>query len=111
METTVFTHACWQVRAGSEAAFIEAWKNLGQVFSSLPVSPAWGTLIRSAAEPSVFYSFGPWPSAEAVQAMREDSVAREALDAVHRHCIDATPGLYHQVAHVESATAELPRQR
>ena len=101
METEVYTHAEWRVKPGEEAAFVEAWAALGRAFAALERPPLWGTLLRSAAEPAVYYSFGPWRSAEDVAAMRADAGAAAALERVRGHCTAATPGLCHLVRHVE----------
>jgi hypothetical protein len=101
MEQQVYTHACWRVKPGNEAAFIEAWSALSDVFASLDRPPIWGTLLRSATEPNVFYSFGPWHSAADVALMRNSEVAQKALAALSQLCEEATPGMYHVVKHVE----------
>jgi len=103
MSALVFTHAVWRVRPGNEESFVAAWSQLGQRFSMLPQQPYWGTLIRSLVDPSLFVSFGPWPSAEAVQAMREDAVSQEALERLRALCDEATPGPYEVVRHVQVA--------
>ncbi|HEX8903352.1 MAG TPA: antibiotic biosynthesis monooxygenase [Longimicrobiaceae bacterium] len=72
MEEQVYTHALWRVKPGQEEEFVAAWRALSDAFVALPARPLWGTLIRSLADPSVFYSFGPWRSAGDVQAMRAD---------------------------------------
>ena len=61
-----YTLGRWLVKAGQEAAFIEAWKELAAFFLSLPEPLGHGTLVQSSDNPSLFYSFGPWPNAEAV---------------------------------------------
>lgn len=99
-EGTEFTHAEWQVKPGNETEFIEAWRALSDVFSSLERPPLWGSLLRSRTDPTVFYSFGPWSSADDVAAMRADPAAQSALQAVISLCESATPGSFELVAHV-----------
>ncbi len=101
MEPPIYTHALWRVKPGQEVAFIEAWTALGEAFSALERPPLWGTLIRSAAEPGVFYSFGPWQKAQDVEIMRSDPTSQKALAALVALCEEATPGSYHLVRHVE----------
>ena len=79
MDSAVYTHALWRVRPGNDEAFITAWNDLSGVFSALDHPPIWGTLIRSATEPNLFYSFGPWHSAGDIDAMRADGNAQTAL--------------------------------
>lgn len=106
MSTEVYTHAMWKVRAGEEERFIEEWMALAEVFSGLPAPPLHGTLIRSTEDPSVFYSFGPWRSAEDIEAMRGDAKAQEAFQSLLALCENATPGSYAVVRHVEVPARE-----
>ncbi len=102
METpSVYTHARWRVQPGEEEAFIAAWNALADAFSALPAQPLWGSLLRSATDPQLFYSFGPWPSAADVEAMRADPAAQQALEQVRSHCLEAEPGMYTLVRHVQ----------
>ena len=71
----VYTLGRWLVKAGQEATFIHAWKELGAFFLSLPEPPGPGTLVQSTDNPSLFYSFGPWP-----QCRGSCSDAREPRD-------------------------------
>ena len=100
-EPTYYTHAEWRVRAGREEEFVAAWRAVGEAFASLQRRPLWGTLLRSETDPSVFYSFGPWASAEDVAAMRADPGAQAALRRASELCEMATPGLCRRVAHID----------
>ncbi len=95
-----YTLATYRVAAGKEEKFIKAWTALAEMFSSLPSPPYWGTLIRSAADPRLFHSFGPWESAETVAAMRASPEAAAAFGAIRKLCEDMTPGDYELVVHV-----------
>jgi quinol monooxygenase YgiN len=88
------------VKPGHEQSFIAAWQELARVFSELEARPLWGTLVRSMTDSSVFYSFGPWRSAEDAQAMRADSGAQRAIAAVKENCIEAAPDMCEAIAHV-----------
>lgn len=105
---TVYTLGEWRVRAGQEAAFIAAWKELGEVFTGLPHPPGPGTLIRSMSEPALFYSFGPWDRMEHVEEMRRSDRAREALQRLVALCTEATPGTFRLVAEVPSTSGNWP---
>ena len=59
-EETAYTLALWRVKEGSEAEFVEAWKDLSDYFLNLPNPPGTGTLVGSVEDPRLFYSFGPW---------------------------------------------------
>ena len=99
MDEHAWTHATWRVRPGREAEFVEAWLALSEVLAALPARPLWGTLLRSAIEPGVFYSFGPWGAAADVAAMRDNPAVKVAIDRVVSLCTEASPQLCTQVAH------------
>lgn len=56
-----------------------------------------GTLLQSLADPTLFYSFGPWDSQEAIAAMRADPGAQEAIRTITALCTEAMPGAYRWV--------------
>src|SRR5512141_2873903 len=95
MEGSVYTLGMWRVKPGKEAEFIEAWKELGQLFSQLPQPPGGkGTLVQSLNDPLLFYSFGEWSSMEAIQAMRQDATAQDGIRQVAELCTEAKPGSF-----------------
>jgi hypothetical protein len=101
MEFDNYTHAEWRVTPGRADEFIEAWRALGEVFASLERPPVWGTLLQSTTDTSVFYSFGPWASAEDMAAMRADETALAALKRVSDLCESANPGPCRRVLHID----------
>jgi heme-degrading monooxygenase HmoA len=101
MGEQAYTLAMYRVRAGQEDAFVSAWAGLAETFSSLPDPPLWGTLIRHRTDRTLFYSFGPWRSAEHVATMRESREAGEAFRRLHELCVELTPGDYEVVTHVD----------
>jgi heme-degrading monooxygenase HmoA len=98
MKEMVYTLAAWRVQEGRQQAFISAWKGLGEAFNSLFDSPGKGVLIQSTSDPTLFYSFVPWNSMEAVEAMRNDHHAIEGIKTLEGLCTEATPGSFHVVA-------------
>lgn len=86
---------------GREEEFIAAWRALSETFFALEHPPLWGTLLQSEAEPTVFYSFGPWESREDIAAMRADPTARAAMDRVVELCESVKPGPCRLVSHVD----------
>ncbi len=99
MADRVYTLGMWKVKPGKEAEFIAAWTALSGVFSKLAMPPGGkGTLVQSLSDPLLFYSFGEWPSMDAVQAMRKDASAQEGIRKVGELCSEATPGSYRVVA-------------
>jgi len=101
MSERAYTLAMYRVKAGQEDAFVSAWGALAETFSSLPEPPLWGTLIRHRTDPTLFYSFGPWRSAEHVRAMRENPAAAKAFGRLREFCDELTPGDYEVVTHVD----------
>ncbi len=99
MAERVYTLARWRVREGKEGEFIVAWKDLSELFAGLAQPPGGqGTLVQSLNEPLLFYSFGEWPSLEAVQAMRQDANAQDRIRRLAELCTEATPGSFRVVA-------------
>ena len=99
MEDQVYTLGVWHVDERHEAEFIAAWKDLGRIFASLPQPPSGrGLLIQSVADPTLFYSFGPWRRFEDVEAMRADASAQSGIKRIRELCIEATPGTFRVVA-------------
>jgi quinol monooxygenase YgiN len=99
MRSEVMTLGMWRVQPEQQEAFIAAWKRLGETFSRLPHPPAGrGTLLQSAADPTLFYSFGAWSSIADVEAMRSNPEAQAAISALRALCTEAVPGTYRVVA-------------
>jgi hypothetical protein len=99
MTETVYTLAMWKVKPGRDAEFVTAWKALGKAFRGLARPPVGdGVLIQSLEDPTVYYSFGPWASAEDIVAMREDPAAQEGIARLIDLCVEAMPGGYRFVA-------------
>jgi hypothetical protein len=96
-----YTLAMYRVQAGREEDFIAAWDELATTFSSLPQPPLWGTLIRHRIDRMLFYSFGPWHSAEHIAAMRENPAAGEAFSRLQQLCDELQPGDFEVVRHVD----------
>ncbi len=99
MAEEIYTLGMWRAKPGKEAEFIAAWQAMGQTFRNLPLAPTGvGTLVQSLSDLSLFYSFGPWQSLEAVQAMRQNPSAMAAMTNLRNLCSEAAPGTYRVVA-------------
>jgi heme-degrading monooxygenase HmoA len=98
MEEAYYTHSRWLVKPGREAEFIEAWREMGAIFSTLPDAIGHGTLIRSLEQPNLFYAFGPWPSLEAIQGVRTDPRAQQAMGRAHDLCDESHAAAYEVAA-------------
>jgi len=104
MQDVVYTLGVWKVKAGQEAEFIAAWKELGEIFAELKRPPGTGTLIQSLSDTALFYSFGPWGGLEDVQEMRSDPRAQAAIQRLIGLCTEATPGTFRMVAQVPAGS-------
>lgn len=98
MNQQIYTLGAWHVQDGRQQEFIATWKELGDIFNSLPNPPGKGILIQSTTDSTLFYSFGPWENAEAVDAMRNDERAREGIGKLMALCTTAAPGSFKVVA-------------
>ena len=101
MNEQAYTLAMYRVKEGEENAFVSAWSDLAETFSSLPNPPIWGTLIRHQTDRTLFYSFGPWRSAEHVKEMRASADAQKAFREIHELCHELTPGDYEVVMRID----------
>ncbi len=100
MKSSPFTLATYHVKPGEEEDFIERWKKLVDVFSTLENPPFWGTLVRSETNRNLFHSFGPWEKPEDVAAMRSNADAGRAFQAIRELCDELTPDEYEVVIQV-----------
>ena len=100
MSEEIYTLGVWHVTPGAEEAFIATWKELGALFMSLSQPPGPGTLVQSIDQPQLMYSFGSWPSLEAVQAMRSNPRVPEMIARLSTLCEKAKPGTFRVVATV-----------
>lgn len=99
MTETAYTLAMWKVKPGSEAEFVDAWKALAETFHGLPKPPAgMGVLVQSLTDPSTYYSFGPWASADDIAEMRENPDAQASISKVMDLCTEGQPGGFRLVA-------------
>ena|SRR5215217_4165471 len=107
--TEYYTVGVWRAKKGRESDLLERWRAIGDAFNALPVPPAGtGTLVQSVDDPALFYSFGSWPSLEAIAAMREDSDARAAIARMQEICDEMRPGTFRVVATVQGAGGSNP---
>lgn len=98
MSEQVYTLAAWRVKDGRQSEFVEAWKELGSFFRSLPAPPGEGTLLQSLDEPQRFYSFGPWRTIDDIQQMRGHPETPEAVSKLMSLCEEGRPGTFRVVA-------------
>ena len=95
-----YTSGVWLAKAGEEADFVEAWRELATWARTMP---GCGTLrlVRDLEQPSRFMSFAPWESFETQRAWKESDAFRERIRQVIRHTDEFTPSTYELVTMVE----------
>jgi heme-degrading monooxygenase HmoA len=88
--STVYTSGSWQPSAGSEEAFVAAWRQFAAWASSRPGAGRL-QLVRDLARPGRFMSFGDWESIEQVRAWKGSPEFRERMARVLQHVDDFQP--------------------
>ena len=83
----VWSSGTWQVKAGGEDAFVEAWLAFAR-WSEATHGPARAWLLRDRDVAGRFVSIGPWPSDAAIEAWRADPGFRERVGVI-RSLVDA----------------------
>jgi heme-degrading monooxygenase HmoA len=80
----IYTTGSWKPSAGSEDAFVEAWKAFAGWACGQPGA---GTLrlVRDLHEPGRFVSFGAWDSIDEVRAWKQSPEFRERMAQVIQH--------------------------
>ncbi len=101
MNDTAYTLATYRVKNGREDDFISVWNELAETFVNLPNPPIACTLIRSRADRSLFYSFGPWRSHDDIAAMRANPAAGAMFGKLRELCDELTPGNYEVIRHID----------
>lgn len=80
----VYTHGRWAVKEGQEETFQAAWQEFAE-WTNAEISGAVAgeaRLLQSLDDPTLFLSFGPWDSLEAVQAWRADDGFQERVGRI-----------------------------
>jgi hypothetical protein len=89
-----WTLVTWYVIEGREAAFVEAWRILGETLAVLSHPPMWGVLLQNAHDPRAFSSFGPWRSFQEIDSMRKSPSVQEAFQRLVDCCHAAESGTF-----------------
>jgi hypothetical protein len=99
---THYTLAEWRVKPGMEQQFIDAWTDMGKIFSALEKPPVdKGTLIQSLSDPGLFYSFGPWQKLDDIKEMRNNPECRQAMTRLKELCTEISPNEYKLVKEIK----------
>jgi quinol monooxygenase YgiN len=91
----VWTHGTWTVKPGREEEFVAAWRTMARRGVAEMDAAGPPTLLRDRDDPTVFLTFGPWPSIDAVDAFRASELYRgsaaamdELLDSFETRTLD-----------------------
>jgi len=76
---TLYTSGSWRVKPGREGEFVAAWQELASWTAAEAPGAMWATLLRDLDDPTHFVSFGPWESADAIDAWRASDGFRERV--------------------------------
>jgi heme-degrading monooxygenase HmoA len=90
----LYTCGTWTVVPGREDDFVAAWSDLARWTSEAISGSGWATLLQHHEKPNVFVSFGPWDSAEAVEAWRASPGFQERIGRIRALLEDFEPGLF-----------------
>ncbi len=94
----LYTAGLWTVKPGKEAEFIRAWEEFARWTGEHQPGAAVGTLVQDIARPQRFLSFGPWESAEHIDAWRATPEFKAFAAQARELCDDFQPGTYKLVA-------------
>ena len=86
-----YTSGNWIVKAGSEDEFIATWTEFTEWALANAPGAEHFVLIREAADPRRFVSFGAWEDAGSVKAWREGPEFQQRLAACRSLCEDFRP--------------------
>jgi heme-degrading monooxygenase HmoA len=91
-----YTHGTWIVKPGREDEFVRLWEELADWTIAEGFS-ARGTLLRDAAQPNCFVSFGPWQTLDDIDRWRSAQGFRERLDRLREVLESFEPRTLHLV--------------
>jgi heme-degrading monooxygenase HmoA len=80
----LYTHGRWVVKDGQQERFQAAWQEVAD-WTNATISGAVAgetRLLQDLDDPTLFYSFGPWDSLEAIQAWRADRGFQERVGRI-----------------------------
>ena len=86
-----YTMGRWTVKAGSEGAFVEAWKSFASWTSKNQRGAQSGHLLQDTEHPQQFVSFGAWDDIEAIRSWRGTPEFDEFVSIVRTLCEDFRP--------------------
>ena len=92
----LYTHGRWVVKEGQQKKFEAAWQEVAEWTNAnfLGVVGGEARLLQDLDDPTLFYSFGPWETLDAIRAWRADDGfgervgrMRELLESFEPHTL------------------------
>jgi heme-degrading monooxygenase HmoA len=80
----LYTHGRWVVKQGQQARFQAAWQEFAD-WTDAEISGAVtgeARLLQDLDDPTLFFSFGPWDSLDAILAWRADPGFQERVGRI-----------------------------
>lgn len=96
----LWTLGIWTAKPGQEQAFREAWTGFAQWTAQHHPAASRAWLLQDAQQPQRFISFGPWESAEAVDAWRSSPEFKDFVARVRELCDGFEPQTLRLAAHI-----------
>ncbi len=87
----LYTVGTWEVKRGSESAFVDAWRLFASWSSNRYPEAGTAHLLQDTDAPGRFISFGPWESVEAVKSWRASPEFHAFLVRAKELCESFTP--------------------
>lgn len=94
----LYTSGRWTVVAGREDEFIAAWEDLARWTEEQVAGAGWASLLQDTEQANRFLSFGPWESAEAIEAWRASEGFQERVGRIRALLEGFEPGIYRRRA-------------
>jgi len=102
----LYTSGDWYVKAGSEQAFIQGWREFGEWTAANLPGNTFAKLLRDDADPRHFISFGPWRDESAVAAWRKHPGFKERVSRLQELLESFVPGTMTLAAEVGQPTPD-----
>lgn len=88
---SLYTLGEWTVKAGREADFVAAWREMAEWTSATVPGNTWAKLLQDRDAPQRFISFGPWKDDDAVAKWRQHPGFRERVAKLQEFLESFTP--------------------
>lgn len=98
----LYTCGIWTVKPGHEDEFVAAWDEFARWTSEHVPGAGWATLVQQEDQPSRFLTFGPWDSAEAIEAWRATDGFQERIARIRPLLEGFEPGSFRRRAGIGS---------